>query len=35
MVTETGEDLSNGRETTGEVELDPQFAFTDYEEEVK
>ena len=29
----TGEELSNGWETTGEVELDPECAFNDYEEE--
>ena len=33
VVTETGEELSNGWETTGEVELDPECAFNDYEEE--
>ena len=33
VITETGEELSNGWETTGEVELDPECAFNDYEEE--
>ena len=33
VVTETGEELSNGWETTGEVELDPECSFNDYEEE--
>ena len=32
VVTETGEELSNGWETTGEVELDPECSFNDYEE---
>ena len=35
VITETGEELSNGWETTGEVELDPECAFDDYEEEVE
>ena len=33
VITETGEELSNGWETTGEVELDPECAFDDYEED--
>ena len=33
VITETGEELSNGWETTGEVEEDPECAFNDYEEE--
>ena len=33
VVTSTGEELSEGWETTGEVELDPECAFDDYEEE--
>ena len=33
VITENGEELSNGYETTGEVELDPECAFNDYEEE--
>ena len=33
VVTETGEELSNGWETTGEVELEVECAFNDYEEE--
>ena len=33
VVTETGEELSNGWETTGEVELEEECAFNDYEEE--
>ena len=33
VVTSTGEELSEGWETTGEVELDPECAFNDYEEE--
>jgi len=33
VITENGEELSNGWETTGEVELDPECAFNDYEEE--
>ena len=31
--TETGEELSNGWETTGEVELEEECAFNDYEED--
>ena len=34
VITETGEELSNGWETTGEVELEEECAFNDYEEEV-
>ena len=33
VVTETGEELSNGWETTGEVELEEECVFNDYEEE--
>ena len=33
VITETGEELSNGSETTGEVELEEECAFSDYEEE--
>ena len=33
VITETGEELSEGWETTGEVELAPECAFNDYEEE--
>jgi len=33
VITETGEELSNGWETTGEVELEEECAFNDYEEE--
>ena len=33
VITSTGEELSEGWETTGEVELDPECAFNDYEEE--
>ena len=33
VITETGEELSNGWETTGEVELEEECAFDDYEEE--
>ena len=33
VITDTGEELSNGWETTGEVEEDPECAFNDYEEE--
>ena len=33
VITENGEELANGWETTGEVELDPECAFNDYEEE--
>ena len=33
VITETGEDLSNGWETTGEVELEEECAFNDYEED--
>ena len=33
VITETGEELSNGWETTGEVDIDPECAFNDYEEE--
>ena len=33
VITDTGEELSDGWETTGEVELDPECAFNDYEEE--
>ena len=33
VITETGEELSNGWETTGEVELEEECAFSDYEEE--
>ena len=32
VITETGEELSNGWETTGEVELEEECAFSDYEE---
>ena len=34
VITETGEELSNGWETTGEVELEEECAFNDYEEEL-
>ena len=33
VITDTGEELSNGWETTGEVELEEECAFDDYEEE--
>jgi|TARA_R100000353_G_scaffold156104_1_gene115109 hypothetical protein len=33
VITETGEELSNGWETTGEVELEEECAFNDYEED--
>ena len=33
VITDTGEELSNGWETTGEVELEEECAFNDYEEE--
>jgi len=33
VITETGEELSNGWETTGEVELEEECAFSDYDEE--
>ena len=33
VITDTGEELSNGWETTGEVELEEECAFSDYEEE--
>ena len=33
VVTETGEELSNGWETTGEVELEVECPFYDYEKE--
>ena len=33
VITETGEELSNGWETTGEVELEEECAFNDYEDE--
>ena len=33
VITETGEELSMGWETTGEVELEEECAFSDYEEE--
>ena len=33
VITETGEELSSGWETTGEVELEEECAFNDYEEE--
>ena len=33
VITETGEELSNGWETTGEVELEEECPFNDYEEE--
>ena len=33
VITETGEELSNGWETTGEVELEEECPFYDYEEE--
>ena len=33
VITETGEELSIGWETTGEVEEDPECAFYVYEEE--
>ena len=32
VITETGEELSMGWETTGEVELEEECAFSDYEE---
>ena len=32
VITETGEELSTGWETTGEVELEEECAFSDYEE---
>ena len=33
VITDTGEELSNGWETTGEVEEELECAFNDYEEE--
>jgi len=33
VITETGEELSMGWETTGEVELEEECAFNDYEED--
>ena len=33
VITDTGEELSNGWETTGEVELEEECAFNDYEED--
>ena len=33
VITETGEELSDGWETTGEVELEEECAFNDYEED--
>ena len=33
VITETGEELSNGWETTGEVELEEECAINDYEED--
>ena len=33
VITETGEELSNGWETTGEVELEEECVFNDYEED--
>ena len=33
VITDTGEELSDGWETTGEVELEEECAFDDYEEE--
>ena len=33
VITETGEELSNGWETTGEVELEEECAFSDYDED--
>ena len=33
VITDTGEELSNGWETTGEVELEEECAFNDYEDE--
>ena len=32
VITDTGEELSNGWETTGEVEEEIECAFNDYEE---
>ena len=32
VITDTGEELSMGWETTGEVELEEECAFSDYEE---
>ena len=33
VITETGEELSDGWESTGEVELEEECPFYDYEEE--
>jgi len=33
VITENGEELSMGWETTGEVELEEECAFNDYEED--
>ena len=33
VITDTGEELSNGWETTGEVELEEECEFNDYEED--
>ena len=34
VITDTGEELSDGWESTGEVELEEECAFNDYEEEL-
>ena len=34
VITDTGEELSDVLESTGEVELEEECAFNDYEEEV-
>ena len=33
VITETGEELSDGWESTGEVELEEECVFNDYEED--
>ena len=33
VITDTGEELSDGWESTGEVELEEECAFNDYEED--